>query len=177
MEDCAVSINNLRDYKCRSIGYVDEGCSLYEALNRPETTVEDVMRWHWQISEYAVFIREYYALYPIDVNIVHVDSRGNIVTSSIIRPTKCLQLDSELLIADSIIKCHSIMIENMNIKCKSLKLKKEIKIFNILAECLLLHSEFNTSTDLVADAYILVDRFCAIIESGTVSKLAKVCFN
>lgn len=176
MDQSAVYTNNLKEYVSRPIGYFRIGCSLHKALNKSTTTIQDIMKWNWQIAECSskpvIGITQY--LYPIDTKLVHIDADGNVVYGTIFRPTKNMTMDSDLLTATSIITCHSSMIDSIDKENMDKDKQKKLQIFNILAQYSLMNTNLSMSNNMTISAFIAVDKLCNLIESDIIDELMEI---
>lgn len=173
MDESAVYTYDLKNHKLRPTGHFNIGCSLYKALNKPTTTIEHVMKWNWQIAESTNMSIEtgYQYLYPIDTQLTRVDANGNIVYGTVFRPRLGVCKDSDILTANSIIGCHSTMIQSIDIENMSKERKRKFQIFDILVQYNLMNSKLNRSNNMPLAAFFAIDRLCELIESGIVDKL------
>lgn len=174
MDSIAVHEAFLRTNKAASRTKYEIDCSLYTALNKSTTTISDIVRWQWEIADIAY--KGYNCLnmpiYSIDPHKVFVDTKGNIVFSSVFKSGKGLLPCSDLMAANNIISIHSNIIcgigTDTNIS------KRELQIFQILADHILDNSSINISKNMVAAAFFAVDNFCQLIELGLLDSLGKI---
>lgn len=173
MDESVIYTYELKEYRPRPTGYFNIGCSLYKALNKPTTTIEDIMKWNWQIAECAnVFTKDgRQCLYPIDTQLTCIDADGNIIYGTVFRPRAGLQIESDILTANSIINCHLAMTQSINIEKMSKEKKRKFQIFNTLVQYSLMNSNINRFSDMPMAAFSAIDRLCELVESGIVDKL------
>lgn len=179
MEESAIEFSNLREYTFRPGKGTKRLCSLREALNNKATTIEDIVRWHWQIAEYCHYINHKHKnqqhLYPIKVERVQIDMNWNIIGTSIFRNSQGERDVGHILrTATSMLECSKIMVEYINIAKRNVLERKKIYMFMIISSMILNNNDVNRGTDCISEALYTVGKLIQLIENNLIDKLMQV---
>jgi len=150
--------------------------TLFQAINSETLDIKDIMKWSWQIADYAYdnYRKKNLCLRPIDVYNTCVDINNDIDEKSIFRSSTSNIQTNPLSAARSILMCNSIILKYARLSIKTKKQAKEFKVFETLYNYMVSYADISSARDVVGSAFYTIDKLCEYVEVGLIEKLASI---